>query len=338
MPVLNRLDLTKDCLKSISEKTHNSYKIILIDNGSAEDTKIFLENFKSSNKDVVLVRNEDNLGWVKAVNQGLHLSVDPYVCVMNNDVIVKTDDWLAKLIRVADLEPDIGLVNPGFDVKKKLSQEGPFIEVDFCRGYCMLIKRAVIERIGTLDEAYGLGYYDDDDYSVRAIRAGFRCVRANDVIVEHLRDSTFSSLFTDEKRRILHENNKKLFYSKWGKRLKLVFIITKDVSEEHISGLLFSLARKQHIIHLWIFAKPPLLLQHINIRELNFPRLFGNLLFFLALYINKIKKRDKRYDIIFTDNPGLSLVLSGHGYPVYYVGIEKDKYKINEIANFEAKA
>jgi len=78
----------------------------------------------------------------------------------------------------------------------------------------------VIEKIGPLDEAYGLGYYDDDDYSMRAVEAGFRCVKANGVFVEHLRDSTFSALYAEDKRRQLHEKNKDSFTRNGGKGLR----------------------------------------------------------------------------------------------------------------------
>ena len=56
------------------------------------------------------------------------------------------------MIDIADLEDDIGLVNPYFAAKRKTAAaEGPYLEVDFCRGFCMLIKRKVIEGIGLLD-------------------------------------------------------------------------------------------------------------------------------------------------------------------------------------------
>ena len=167
IPVFNKPDITAVCLDSIIKHTHSPHRMILIDNGSDENTKKLLADFKASHNNVLLIRSEDNLGWVRAVNRGIELSKAPYVCIMNNDTVVETDDWLTKLIGIAETEPGIGLVNPEFgDEKKAISparhSARPFVEIDFCRGYCIVIRRAVIDKIGGLDEAYGLGYYDDD--------------------------------------------------------------------------------------------------------------------------------------------------------------------------------
>ncbi len=337
IPVCNRPDLTKSCLNSICEHTSIQFGLILIDNNSGPETKDYLRSFASTHENVLLLRNEENLGWVKAVNQGISASESSFVCVMNNDTVVRTGEWLSKMIDVADSAYDIGLVNPHFQAKKGVFSDGPFIEVDFCRGYCMLIKKNVAEKVGLFDESYGLGYYDDDDYSVRAIQAGFRCVRANGVFVEHVGDSTFSDMFRQTKRLELHEKNKKLFYSKWGRRLKVLFILTKDRNEKSASDTLFSLARNQHIIYLWNSASP-LNLRHINIREKAFPRFFRGIIFALALYMNKIKKTAKQYSAIFTDDAELQASLSGIMPAVHLIDMEKDASRIKELVGSISRA
>ena len=337
IPIFNKLDLTKDCLESIKNNTRSSsYSIILIDNGSEAETSKFLENFKNSNKNTVLIHNQDNLGWIRAINQGIELSTSPYMCIMNNDTIVRTDDWISKLIEVSEIEPEIGLVNPSFEVKKEISSPRPFIEIDFCRGYCILIKRPVIEKIGLLDEAYGPGYYDDDDYSMRAIQAGFKCVKTDNVLVEHLRDSTFSSIFGEEKRLALHYKNKMLFYSKWGMRLKLLFIITRQTNRRVFADRLLLLARKQHIVYLWNLTNP-FSIPHINIREKKLPNFFYGLNSLLALYFNKLKKRTKQYDMVFVDNERLNQALSTVTSRVYNLDLETDNDKIYEIVGAASK-
>lgn len=338
IPVFNKPDITAACLESIVKRTHSPHRVILIDNGSDEKTKRLLIDFKASHDNVTLFRSEENLGWVKAVNRGIGLSAAPYVCMMNNDTVVETDDWLAKLAGVAELEPDIGLVNPDFGGRKRPGTfPGPFVEIDFCRGYCILVKRAVIERIGGLDEAYGLGYYDDDDYSVRAIRAGFRCVRAGGITVRHLRDSTFSSMFADEKRRALHQKNKELFYAKWGRRLRVVFILTKSADRKKVSDMLTGLARRQHIVYLWNMAEP-LGIGHINIRERAGWGLFPKTGFSVLLRLNSMKKEPKRYNVVFVDDERLGAKLAPLAKSaVYCVDMEKDKGRIGSIVDSAAK-
>lgn len=337
IPVFNQSGLTKTCLDSIRDATENPYTLILIDNASDDETREFLEDFKISNKDVQLVRNEKNVGWVKAINQGMAISKSPFICIMNNDTVIRTKDWLSKLIEIARMAPDIGLVNPRFDSKHNRFYEKPFVEIDFCRGYCILMKREAMEKIGALDESYGMGYYDDDDYSVRAIHAGFRCVRANGVLVEHKRDSTFLALFTDEKRNALHEENKARFYSKWGKRLKVVFIIIKNWPKKNVEDLAFMAARRQHITHLW-YRTEQFSLPHINIRDRFFPKFLFRPFSRMALYLNKMKRKEKRYDIVFFDDPSFESFISRIDIPSYHIDIQNDKKVVEDILDAASKA
>ena len=323
MPVFNQAVLTKNCIDSVTANTDSPYKLLLIDNGSEPATAHLLKDISLSRRDFKLIRNDNNLGWVKAVNQGMRLSTAPYVCVMNNDTIVRTPGWLSKMIALAESSPVIGLVNPEFNIKKTVASDRPFMELDFCRGYCMLIKRAVIERAGLFDENYGIGYYDDDDYSVRAIKAGFICVRVNGVLVEHAGDSTFRDIFAEKSRLELHERNKKLFYSKWGKRLNLLFVLGGKYDEKDLSDILFELARRQHIIYVW-FSGPQAEFPHINIRSRFFPVGLVKPFLSIALCLNRTRKKSKHYNAVFSDSPGAFFKRAG----IYVLDIRSDKNKI----------
>jgi len=311
IPVLDQLKMTKRCIEALMAKTALPYGLILIDNGSTAETKRYLEDVKKAHAHIVLIRNEENAGWVKALNQGIEASSAGYICAMNNDAIVMTEGWLSKLIDIAESEQDIGLINPTFEIKnKERFLDAPFVEVDFCRGYCVVIKRRVIDEVGLFDEAYGIGYYDDDDYSVRAIRAGFRCVRAQGVFVEHLKDSTFTTIFEEEKRRKLHLKNKLTFYAKWGRRLRLLFIVSGNREKADVlRGIFFSLARHQHVIYLWNLTEP-FGCRHINIREKRFPSFTPAAVFLLELLFNGLKKRSKKYDAIFVEKESARRLLS----------------------------
>ncbi|MFA5147125.1 MAG: glycosyltransferase family 2 protein [Candidatus Omnitrophota bacterium] len=333
IPVFNNTKMTENCFWSIAENTDVPYTLIFIDNGSDEPTKRFLKDVKACNKNVEVIRNDVNRGWIKAINQGIAVSRSPYVCIMNNDTIVRTPRWLSKLIGISDAAPDIGLVNPRFKLKKgspaRKGAGAPFIEVDFCRGYCILIKRSVIDKVGLFDESYGMGYYDDDDYSARAIRAGFRCVSADGVTVEHIGDSTFVSLYDEARRRELHEKNKALFYSRWGRRLRVVFIAVSRTGGKALSEISLFLARRQHIIYLWK-AAPARVMLHINIRESSVPPFFYRTFFNGIFRLNRMKRKEKRYDIVFTDDRKMAKALSALGYNAHYVDIAEDGDSIKE--------
>ncbi len=251
IPVWDQWPQTESCLTAVKEKTRVPFRLILIDNGSGEEARKGLEAWaRNPSLQVILLRNETNLGFVKAVNQGLSASSAPYVCLLNNDVIV-THGWLEKMIHFAEKQADAGLVNclqnedPGrkrpedVEAFARTQVEAPhtFMELDHCTGTCLLMKRKVIQEIGYLDEQFGLGHWEDNDYSRRAQQAGYRCLRLLDTYVWHDVGSSFKKIprWTEE-----GERNQDFFYQKWGQPLRVLY----PVSE----GLDFRRARFQQIL------------------------------------------------------------------------------------------
>ena len=113
IPVWNQLERTRRCLTSILAHTRAPYRLLLIDNASEKPTQQFLEQFRRKGLcPVTLIRNEENLGNVKAVNQGIRISNAPYVCALDNDTMVFRG-WLEKMIEAAESRKEIGIVNPG---------------------------------------------------------------------------------------------------------------------------------------------------------------------------------------------------------------------------------
>ena len=102
VPVWNEPERTASCVEHIFENTRYPYRLILIDNASEPETRNYLEGLKKSRKaEVIIIRNNENLGFVKAVNQGLKLSEGPYVCILNNDTLPGAG-WLAELVEFAE--------------------------------------------------------------------------------------------------------------------------------------------------------------------------------------------------------------------------------------------
>ncbi|MDP1853678.1 MAG: glycosyltransferase family 2 protein [Candidatus Omnitrophota bacterium] len=308
IPVFNQKQYTQSCLESIKRHTHTDYRIIIVDDNSSDaETVKFLDAVKNDN--IKVIRNEQNLGWVKSVNRGLAESSAEYVCIMNNDTLV-ADGWFSEMIAVAEKEPDIGLVNPVWEKPDRISIEdyarglkkyaGQFIETDWARGFCFLVKRKVIDKIGGLDEAYSPGYSDDWDFSVRAIRAGFRCIRSKAAYVYHYRNKTHKGAFEQSLWDNLIKKNNELFYQRWGKPLRIVFIFSgKTCDKKKIEDMLFSLARQQHHIYIWAINKYMPHIAHTNVEVSFIPR-FLFYLFVLASLINNFYRNiDKRYNALF---------------------------------------
>ena len=288
IPVWNQPLLTKDCVDSIIKNTDClDYRLIIIDNASDEETKRYLESLKSSTSPrVFLVRNENNLGFVRAANQGMRLSEAPYVCLINNDTIA-AKGWLSEMIRIADSSANIGLVNPSSNnlgqrpikgesietyAEKLKEYAGTFIEIGSAIGFCMLIKKEVIKRIGVFDEIYGMGNFEDTDFSRRAIKDGFLCVRACGAYVYHRegtsfgRDKTFDENF---------ERNRQIYEFRWGKRRWIAYILNSldEYTLTKFNKDAIRTARNGYWV--WSFSKEHLdLPRHSNIISAEFNKNF----------------------------------------------------------------
>ena len=267
IPVWNQLAFTRDCIDSIAKNTSGEYGIIVIDNASDEETKKYLETLKASAAlPLKLIRNEENIGFIKAVNQGMSASDSPLVCLLNNDTLV-TSGWLKEMVDVANSSTDIGIVNPSSNnlgqkpsdgepielyAEKIRQSAGQSVELGAAIGFCMLIKRDLISKIGLFDEVYGMGNFEDTDFSRKALKEGYKCVRACGAYVYHRENSSFSKVRTfdgDFKR------NKEIFEFRWGKPGRIAFIL--DLYDANILKRLeadsLKLARSGNWI--WFFTK-----------------------------------------------------------------------------------
>ena len=180
----NNLCLTKLCIESIKKHTKD-YELIVIDNASSDGSY----NYIADNSDYRIF-NKDNLGFVKAVNQGLELAKGEYVCLLNNDIVV-TEGWLDGMLKYYTLLSDVGIVGcksnivSGHAIDKEFySEYDPcYIElyakkmrrINFNKvmispritGLCMLFPMSLVYDIGKFDEIYGMGNYEDDDFNFK---------------------------------------------------------------------------------------------------------------------------------------------------------------------------
>lgn len=233
IPVWNQLSHTKRCLESIRQHADYPYRIIVIDNGSEKDTKDFLDRQKRENGELLVITNEANRGYIRAINQGLAAATADYICLLNNDTVV-TPGWLTRMISLAESDPRIGIVNPQGNVGRKLKKltrlteisaslmqnQGEYVELERCSGFCFLFKREVLEAVGYFDESFGMGYFEDSDYCQRAREKGYLSVRALDSYVYHYMGESFRKL---KDRQKLFDKNKALFWLKWGRVPQIIY-------------------------------------------------------------------------------------------------------------------
>lgn len=340
IPVFNQKEYTQECIEAIIRNTGYPYRIIVVDDCSDSPMREYLDGL--DRRRVKIVRNRENLGWVRSVNRGLgEVGAEAkYICIMNNDTVVSRG-WLKEMVAVAEQAADIGLVNPRWEKSPRVDREdyarslrrfrGQFIETDWARGFCFLAKRAVIDKIGGLDEEYSPGYYDDCDFSLRAINAGFRCVRARAAYVHHHRNVSQKDALGRGRWNELQEKNKQRFYRRWGRPKRILFVFGRGgacAGNTHVclhvarkqagrpacrvaacgtgrAGIeqgLFRLARRQHRLYFWITSRDMPHIEHTNARISIYPRpVFAGVAAF-RLADNLRRRREKRFDIVFVDN------------------------------------
>lgn len=239
IPVWNQPRLTRECVDSIRRHTAGECgRLIIVDNASAQETRAYLESLATAGGPVpvTVIRNGENLGFIKAVNQGIRASTAPCVCVLNNDTVV-TKGWLREMLAVAASEKDIGIVNPSSNnlgqragpdetidalAEKLARSECPYVELGAAIGFCMLIRREVLDATGLFDEVYGMGNFEDTDLSRRAVQAGFRCVRACRAYVYHRENTSFRKIRTFAED---FERNREIFEFRWGRPRRIAYIL-----------------------------------------------------------------------------------------------------------------
>ncbi|RKY29415.1 MAG: hypothetical protein DRP74_08865 [Candidatus Omnitrophota bacterium] len=307
IPVHNQLEYTKTCLGSIKKYTQYPHRIIIVDDASDRETQEYLGNLNNK-QEIFLIRNETNLGWLKSANKGLSQAKAEYICLMNNDTVV-TEGWLEEMINIAEKEKDIGLINPSWEKPNRASLDnyarnikkfrGQYIETDWARGFCILIKREVIDKIGYFDEVYSPGYFDDHDFSVRAIKKGFRCLRSRASFVWHYRNITFQEKLKNEAFNRVFERNRKIFYQKWGRPLRIVFIL-QGLSQEvyqRLNQFFINLARDQNRVYILCKGQTAFS-SHDNIFKIKIPNWLFSLGALFFIWDNSHRNPAKHYNLI----------------------------------------
>jgi O-antigen biosynthesis protein len=230
VPSCGQLEYTKLCVPSLLKHTRQPFELIFLDIGSLDGTAEYLAGLAAgAGIRVEMVRTATDLGIADAVQDALKLARGEFIVLLNNDAIV-TGAWLNQLIGLAQMSPAIGLVGPmsnyaappqlvekvpyrivgggrsavasrslvdvdavdAFARKWREEHKGKWVEVERLGGFCLLIKREVLKRIGHLREASDLALFDTDLLSAKARQAGFTLACCRDLFVHHFGTRTFA--------------------------------------------------------------------------------------------------------------------------------------------------
>jgi len=233
----NNLEYTKSCVESIfSYSRYPNLQLILVDNHSQDGTIEYLRELQSRKPDVQVIFNEENKGFAGGNNVGLKVADGEYIVFLNNDTVVTTD-WLYVLMSILQKNPRLGIIGPVsnavWNVQKIQTTYQTMVEmhqwaedytsqqpddyraVNMLGFFCLMTKREVINKVGLLDENYGVGMFEDDDYCRRVKEAGYELGYTKKVFIHHEGSASFGQLSSREHDAIW-KKNRAYFESKWG--------------------------------------------------------------------------------------------------------------------------
>ncbi len=221
--VYNQVEYTRRCVDSIERCTMLPYKLIIVDNGSTDQTREFLNTLKAD-----VITNERNLGCARAWNQGIQASEGDVIGILNNDIVV-TPGWLTRLMTFMD-ETGHGIVSPSaregaldYDLeryaKEFVRRCGRATRRSDIYAACMLIRREVFDRIGLFDENFACGGGEDVDFLWRAKGAGFSTGMTGSALIHHFGMITQDAIKKTETRAYT-VTNMSHFYGKWKRTIR----------------------------------------------------------------------------------------------------------------------
>lgn len=194
----NRKDDTLRCLESIEQSRYPAFDTIVVDNASVDDS---VPAIRTAFPEMRIIQNCENLGYAGGNNVGITAALNEgydYVLVINNDTIV-APDALKRLVRVAEREPEAGIVAPAIcylDDPERVWSAGGTINwhegivrmsyidtlaanlpaaaypTDHVTGCCLLLRAGALRRAGLIDRRFFL-YFEETEWCVRIARSGY---------------------------------------------------------------------------------------------------------------------------------------------------------------------
>lgn len=218
IPVYGGVEFVEMCIESVVRCTAPEHRILVVDDASpSAETRALLDRLAATTR-IELRRNDENLGFVRTVNRAFALSETHDVVVLNSDTVV-TPHWLEGLRSCAYSDASIGTCSPltncgsifavpepnranpipeGWTVDDVARAVARFTrrsrpETPTSHGFCMYVKRAYLDDVGSFDEeAFGLGYGEENDLCLRGRERGWIHVVDDATFVFHRGSMSFS--------------------------------------------------------------------------------------------------------------------------------------------------
>lgn len=216
IPVHNAAAELTACLAALERNTPPEARVTLVDDGSTDQRigEIFRELAKGGNRRWQLLRNPRNLGYVRTVNRAMAAGRDD-VILLNSDT-VPAEGWYERLVACAASDARIATATPfsnnaeicsfpefctdnpvpddpdGISHAMRRAGSPRYPDLPTGVGFCLFIRRAALKQLGLFDTRFGHGYGEENDFCMRAGKAGWRNVLCDDAYVVHLGGRSFS--------------------------------------------------------------------------------------------------------------------------------------------------
>lgn len=218
IPVFNKFNFTRTCLKDLSQLP-NDHEIIVFDNASSDETQAQLQN----SKEIIYVRSEVNLGFARGCNAGYKCSTAPNVLFLNNDIKVRNNhqNWTTELISLCNdglVGPTMGQLDNQLNFIKEANEllTGKSYMSGWCIASCKDIwNKLDISGNNQIFSEEFFCYFEDTDLSFRAKELNIPFFIVN-VPVVHFGKQSSKQLNT----HLLYQNSRNIFIKKWGKHIK----------------------------------------------------------------------------------------------------------------------
>ena len=228
----NAMDMMKECIETIRETMlKDTYEIVVVDNASTDGIRDWLQ----SQQDIVLICNNENSGFAKGCNQGIHAANSSHdVLLLNNDTLLTPNAVFWLRMGLYEKE-DVGVTGPlsnyatnqtvvipdqtlrgymEYARKIQIPEQNPYENKFWLSGFAMLIKRTALNEVGLLDENYAFANYEDSDYGIRMVKAGYKQFLCHNSFIFHW--GSVSQKKHPDKYRESMEKNGQYFKDKWG--------------------------------------------------------------------------------------------------------------------------
>jgi GT2 family glycosyltransferase len=240
IPLYAHAELTRACLSSIRDNTTRvSYEVILVDDAADEETKRLLDGVRGAR----IVRNEQNLGYLRSMNRGASFARGRWLVLFNNDTEVQSG-WLSAMLECAESAEDVGVVTPKFLYPDgTLNEAGGIIwrdgtgvnygrgdrpehfqyeyrrETDYGSAAALMVSSELWNATRGFDERYLPMYYEDADLCFEARERGLRVLYEPKAVVIHIEGATAGNDVGSGYKRYQEQNRSK-FVAKWRQRLE----------------------------------------------------------------------------------------------------------------------